>query len=163
MNEKILVPLDGSKVGEAALPVVEEIVSKLAPEIKAEVTLFRVISSLAHWVVVGGGGDAMGEVGARVSYTDKELELIKQKAMDYLDKAGEGLRSKGVIVKTKVGTGKAADEIIKAADEINVDFIAMSTHGRSGISRWALGSITERVLRGGSKPLLTVTASKETE
>ncbi len=154
MYERILVPLDGSKLGESALPYVEELVSKLSPEIKVEVTLLQVVSSLTHWA-------AVGEVSAPVRYTEEELELIKQKARDYLDKAGESLRSKGAIVETKVGIGGAADEIIKAADKISADLIAMSTHGRSGLSRWAFGSVTDRVLRGGSKPMLMVRAPKE--
>ena len=57
--------------------------------------------------------------------------------------------------------GEAADEIVKAADEINADIIAMSTHGRSGLSRWAFGSVTDKVLRGGNKPVLVVRAPKE--
>ena len=89
------------------------------------------------------------------------MEQIEKKAIDYLDKAGEGLRSKGAIVKTKVGTGNAADAITKAADETNADLIAMSTHGRSGISRWAFGSVTDLVLRGGNKPILMVRAPRE--
>ncbi len=156
MYEKILVPLDGSKVGEAALPYVEELVSKLSPALKVEVTLFQVVSSLSHWIVAG-------EASAQIPYTEKEMEQIKRKAMDYLNKAGEGLRSKGAIVKIKVGIGSAADEIIKAADEINTDLIAMSTHGRSGLSRWAFGSVTDRILRGGNTPVLVVRAPTEAE
>jgi len=156
MYEKILVPLDGSKVGEAALPYVEELVSKLSPALKVEVTLFQVVSSLSHWIVAG-------EASAQIPYTEKEMEQIKRKAMDYLNKTGEGLRSKGAIVKIKVGIGSAADEIIKAADEINTDLIAMSTHGRSGLSRWAFGSVTDRILRGGNTPVLVVRAPTEAE
>lgn len=151
MYEKILVPLDGSEVGEAALPLVEELVSKLSPALKAEVTLLRVVSSLGHYVVAG-------EASARVPYTEKELGLIKKRAGDYLKKAAEGLRSRGAIVKTMVATGNAADEISKAADEIGADLVAMSTHGRSGLSRWAFGSVTDKVLRGGNLPVLMVRA-----
>jgi nucleotide-binding universal stress UspA family protein len=58
--------------------------------------------------------------------------------------------------------GQAAEEIIKAADEIQANIIAMSSHGRSGLSRWAFGSVTDRVLRGGSQPVLVVKAPKGT-
>ncbi len=153
MYERILVPLDGSKVGEAALPVIEDLVSKLSPELKVEVTLFQIISP-THWV-------ATAEASAPVSYTEEELESIKQVAMNYLDKTGTGLRSKRAKVQTKVSIGKAADEIIKAADEINADLIAMSTHGRSGFSRWAFGSVTDRVLRSGTVPILMIRAPKD--
>jgi len=156
MYERILVPLDGSKVGEAALPYVEEFVSKLAAGTKVEVTLLQVVSSLAHYVIAG-------EASASIPYTEKEMEQIKKKAIDYLDKVGEGLRSKGAIVRTKVETGNAAKGINKVADETNADLIAMSTHGRSGFSRLALGSVTDKVLRGGDIPVLVVRVPKEAE
>ena len=154
MYERILVPLDGSKVGEAALPYVKELVSKISPAVKVEVILLQVVSSLTHYVVAG-------EASAPVPYTEQEMEQIKRKAMDYLDKAGKGLKSKNVVVKSRVSVGKAADEINKAADGIDADLIAMSTHGRSGISRLAFGSVTDRVLRGGNRPILMVRAPKE--
>ena len=154
MEEKLLVPLDGSIIGEAALPCVEELVSKLSPEVKVEITLLQVASSLSHYIVAG-------EVNVRVFYTEQEIKQIKKKTMDYLDNVSEALRSNGAIVKTKVEVGKATDEIIKAADEINVDLIAMSTHGRSGFSRWAFGNVTDKTLRGGNKPVLVVRVPQE--
>jgi nucleotide-binding universal stress UspA family protein len=154
MYEKILIPLDGSKIGEAALPYIEELVSKLSPRVKVELTLLQVVSLLTHYAVAG-------EVMTPISYTEKEMAQIQQEARDYLNRVGEGVRSKKVSVKIRVGMGNAADEIIKAADEINVDLIAMSTHGRHGISRWAFGSITDRVLRGGHKPVLMVRVPKK--
>ena len=155
MYERILVPLDGSKVGEAALVHVEKLVSKMAPKVKTEVILFQVISSLSHYVIAG-------EASVQVPYSEKEVAQIKKKAKEYLDRAGESLRSKGVTVKTKVATGKAVGEIVKAADEIKVDLIAMSTHGRSGLSRLTFGSITDKVLRTGNVPILVVRAPKDT-
>jgi len=154
MYERILVPLDGSRVGETALPYVEELVAKLTPNHKVEVTLFQAISSLAYYVVAG-------EASVPVPYTERELKPIKQRARNYLNRIGESLRRKGAVVKTKIGTGKAAEEIIKAAEEINADLVAMSTHGRSGLSRWALGSVTDKVLRAGKVPLLIIRAPKE--
>jgi nucleotide-binding universal stress UspA family protein len=157
MYERILVPLDGSRVGEAALPYVEDIVSKLSPEVKVEITFFQAVSSLIHYVLAG-------EAATRVPYTESEMKQIKKKAMDYLKKAGKGLRSKGAVVSAKVAVGDASEEIIKAAEEINADLIAMSTHGRSGLSRWAFGSVTDKVLRrGGRIPVVMVKALKEAE
>jgi len=156
MHQRILVPLDGSKVGEAALPVIEELISKLSPAVTVEVTLFQSASVLSHWVVAG-------DTPARVPYTEKELEIIKREARKYLKKAGEGLEGKGATVKTEVSFGNAAEEILKLADRINAGMIAMSTQGRHGISRWAFGSITSKVLREAKIPVLTVRAPKETE
>lgn len=153
MYERILVPLDGSKVGEAALPYIEGLVSKLSPEVKVEVTLLQVLSP---WVPSAIGGEGLDEV----SLTDEEIRKLTNAATDYLDKSGKALRNKGVRVLAKVGIGKAAEEIKKAANEINADLIVMTTHGRSGLSRWAFGSVTDRVLRSGNKPILLVRAPK---
>ena len=155
MYEKILIPLDGSRVGEAALSVIEELISKFSPELKVEVILLRVITSLTHWVVAG-------EASAPVSYTERELDFIQQSDLDYLEKTGAALRNKGVTVVTRVSTGNAAEEILKAADEIGADMIAMSTHGRSGFSRLAFGSVTSKILRAASIPVLTVRAPSDT-
>lgn len=155
MYERILVPLDGSKVGEAALPHVEELVTKMLPETNVEVTLLQVVSSLSHYIVAG-------EASAQVPYTEQEVEQIKKRSADYLDQAGESLRTSGATVRVRVSVGRAAEEIIKTADAIKVDLIAMSTHGRSGISRWAFGSVTDRVLRSGDRPILMVRAPRET-
>lgn len=153
MYERILVPLDGSKVGEAALPCVEGLVSLLCPGKKVEVMLLQVISSLVHYVIAG-------EASAQVPYTEREVELIKQQATAYLDKMAEKLKSKGATISTKVVMGNAAEGIISAADEMKADLIAMSTHGRTGISKWAFGSVAERVLHSANAPVLLVRALK---
>lgn len=154
MALKILIPLDGSKTGETALPYVEELVSKLSPRVKVELTLLQVVSFLTHYV-------AAGELMTPISYTEKEVKQIQQQARNYLTKVAKDIRSKKVSVKIRLGIGNAAEEIIRAADEISVDLIAMSTHGRHGISRWAFGSVTDKVLRGGHKPMLIVRVPKE--
>jgi nucleotide-binding universal stress UspA family protein len=151
MEEKVLIPLDGSKVGEAAIPVLEERMIKWSPELKVEIILLGVITMLRHWVVVG-------EASAPVSYTEEEMSLIKQRVTDYLEKTGETFRNKEADVKIMVRTGNAAEEILKAAEETNADLIAMSTHGRSGLRRLAFGSVTDKVLRGASIPVLMVRA-----
>jgi len=159
MYEKILVPLDGSKIGEAALPYVEELLSSFTPEKKVEVTLIRVIVDLTHVIITTGGlGEALS-----IPYTEAELEQFKKEAMAYLNEVGKRLKkNKGVVVKSMVRIGtNAADEILKASDEIKADLIAISTHGRSGLSRWAFGSIADKILRGGNTPVLMVRAEKE--
>jgi len=154
MEQRILMPLDGSEVGEAALPLVEDLVSKLSPEAKVEIVLLQVVSSLPHLVVAG-------EAGLQIPFTEQELEINRRKALDYLEEAAKGLKGKGAVVKIRVEMGSPADEIIRVADEIDVHLIAMSTHGRTGISRWAFGSITDRVLRGAKQPILLIRARKE--
>ena len=154
MEQKILIPLDGSKIGEAALPRVEDLVSKLVPGgARVEVTLLQVVSTMRYLAVAG-------ETGVQIPFDEKTLEIDRQKAQEYLDKAAERLRNIGATVYTRVEIGSAADEIIRVADEINANLIAMSTHGRSGITRWAFGSISDRVLRGARQPILLIRAGK---
>ena len=151
--EKILIPLDGSQVGEAALPVISDLIKKLAPKHKVTVTLVQVIPS-SHWIVAGEGS-------APVPYSEAEAEQIKAKATAYLESAAKKLAGTGASVSTRVVIGDAATEIHRVATEAGADLIAMSTHGRSGISRWAFGSVTDRVLRAGDTPVLTVRTPKE--
>jgi nucleotide-binding universal stress UspA family protein len=155
MFERVLVPLDGSKVGEAAIPVIQQLLAKCSPQVHIDITLLGVITLLRHWVVVG-------EASAPVSYTEEELNLIKKRVTDYLEKTGESLKRKQVTLNTMVASGNAAEEILKAADEIKADLIAMSTHGRSGLRRLAFGSITDKILRGASIPVLMVRAPEGT-
>ena len=155
MFKHILVPLDGSKVGEAALPIIDKLCGNLQPETKVKITLLGIMTILRHWVVVG-------EASAPVSYTEEELNLIKQRVLNYLEKTAQSVQCAGVTVNTMVRTGNAAEEIHKVADEIHADLIAMSTHGRSGLRRLAFGSITDKVLRGANVPVLTVRAPEGT-
>jgi nucleotide-binding universal stress UspA family protein len=155
MFKHVLVPLDGSKVGEAAIPVIDKLCNKLASGTEVEITLLGVITLLRHWVVVG-------EASAPVSYTEEELNLIKQRVLNYLNTTANKVMCKGVTVNSTVRTGNAAEEILKAAEEIGADLIAMSTHGRSGWRRLAFGSITDKVLHGASIPVLMVRAPEGT-
>jgi len=157
MYERIIVPLDGSKLGEAALPVIVDLMSKMSAEVGVEITLLQVLSVSAPYVIGGW------ETGA-VVYTNEEMEQTRAKAIDYLNTTAEILRNKGATVTSKVAIGEASEAIVKAAEEIGADLIAMSTHGRSGISRWAFGSVTERVLRRESSvPVIVVRAPKQAE
>lgn len=157
MAEKILIPLDGSEVGEAALRYIEQMVDKLEPAKKLDITLLQVITPPTYQIPVEGVlVDVFGDA--------KDKQKVKDLAMNYLEKAGEGLRKKGAAVNCQVMLGtegvSSAVSIIKAEKEVGADLVAMSTHGRRGLSRWAFGSVTEKVLSGGSVPVLLVRVKK---
>jgi nucleotide-binding universal stress UspA family protein len=157
MQERILVPLDGSEVGEAVLPKVEDLVLRAAPRMDAEVTLLRVISKMNYNMLTD-------DEAAQLPYNDQELKQLTQQAQEYLDKVAQGLRSKGIRVKTLIVTGNIAKEIVKAARESKAHLIAMSTHDRSGIVRWAIGSVTDKVMRlEGEIPVMAVKPSGKKE
>jgi len=157
MKERILVPLDGTEIGEAVLPKLEDLILKATPRMDVEVTLLHVISNLNFNVLTE-------DERAQLPIPPDELKERNEKAQSYLDKIAESLKSKGIEVKTMIKVGHVADEIVKAAREINAHLIAMATHGRSGIVRWAIGSVTDSVIRlEGTIPVLAVRATGKKE
>jgi len=143
--KRALVPLDGSKESEAVIPHLEELASMLG----AEVTLLQVLAIVYHVYI-------SGDAPAQVPYTDEEMKPLKASAESYLEKVGSGLKGKGVTTKCQVRVGAAGHEIIKLADEIGADIVAMSTHRRSGVGRLVFGSVAEKVVRSGNTPVLLV-------
>lgn len=142
---RALVPLDGSKESEAIIPNIEELASKL----DAEIILLQVLERAYHmW--------AGGEASSLIPYTDAEMEPLKAQAASYLEEVISLLNNKGIPTRPEVRVGSPAREIIKLADETDSDMVAMSTHGKSGFSRWAFGSVAEKVLHAGNTPLLLV-------
>jgi nucleotide-binding universal stress UspA family protein len=157
MEERILVPLDGSEVGEAVLPKLEDLLLRATPRMDAEVTLLRVISKMNYNMLTD-------DEAAQLPYSDEEMKQLTQQAQGYLDKVGEGLRNKGIRVKTVIVAGNIAKEIVKAARESKAHLIAMSTHDRSGIVKWAIGSVTDKVIRlEGEIPVMAVKPSGKKE
>jgi nucleotide-binding universal stress UspA family protein len=84
-------------------------------------------------------------------------------AQDYLEGVAAGLRKQGIPIQVETIEGKPYLEIIRFAEENKIDLIVMSTRGHSGLSRWLLGSVTDRVVRGATVPLLLVQVRGESE
>ncbi len=139
MYNRILVPLDGSKTAEAILPFVLEIAGPL----DIEVTLLRVVVPVPPSVVEGSRQVVVEDTEAR-----------RAEAEQYLDRLAAELRDRGVRVRTVVRRGDPVTEIAAAARELEVDLVAMTTHGRSGLGRLLFGSVTEAVLRSTDLPVL---------
>lgn len=140
----ILVPLDGSKVAEQVLPAV----TSIADSLSCEMTLFRVPNVYAS-------GSLMGEGYLPLQGS---FETAEQDARAYLERLASHLREQDIQVSTATWVGAVAESIIDYAEVNNVNLIAMCTHGRTGVARWALGSVADRVLRAGDTPLLLVRA-----
>lgn len=140
MFEKILVPLDGSKMAEFAL----NHACTLKPR---ELILLRV--PLPQPVPL----DALA--GYSWMPNDKTLDGAHEEATDYLNGVVDQLKMP-CPARTMVCSGDEASVIVDSAENEAVDLIVMSTHGYSGLTRWILGSITERVLCEAACPVLTV-------
>jgi nucleotide-binding universal stress UspA family protein len=140
----VVVPLDGSPLAEQALPHVLEIAKK----IKLEVILMRAFA-LPPSVSAEDYG----------FYSAELLDHLEAETRDYLAKKVNELKEKGVQnVSSVVHIGYGAEEIITLARNTPDNFIAMSTHGRSGMKRFVLGSVTERVVQHSGDPVLIIQA-----
>ncbi len=145
MYKKMLVPLDGSELSECSLEHAKAVaLACRCPE----VTVLRVLEPDLQITDIGGVAseswyrDAQARVKA-------ELENYVSKVTDKLKK--EGLKAKGVVV-----SGRAADEVLGYAKKNQVDLIVMSTHGRSGVSRWVIGSVADKIVHHSPIPVLLV-------
>jgi nucleotide-binding universal stress UspA family protein len=141
----VVVPLDGSALAEQVLPYVED----LAKKMKLEIMLMRTYA-LPPTVTAETYGPNLGDL----------VDQLEAEAREYLDKKVKEIKWKGIEnVSLAVDLGYGAEEIIGFARKTPDSFIAMCTHGRSGIKRWVLGSVTERVMRHSGDPVLIVRAA----
>jgi nucleotide-binding universal stress UspA family protein len=141
MYKKILVPLDGSEISESILDHVVTIATGCQVP---EVILVRVRQPLDK--------DVSQILDPHIA---KDLdETYEEEAGRYLGKIAAKLRKKGVAVKTVVLSGNPAEKIIEYSHNSGVELIIMSTHGRSGISRWVLGSVADKIIRQSEVPVL---------
>jgi nucleotide-binding universal stress UspA family protein len=151
MFNKILVPLDGSELAERALrPAL-----KIAQHFEAEILLLRV--PLPETLLVAaphlyGSYDLM--------YPSQALNKSRQEAKDYLDHIQQLTVGAGLNVNVKSPEGDIAEVIVETAIDGHVDLIVMSSHGYSGITRWVLGSVAEKVLGDAPCPVLVIRSAE---
>ena len=152
----ILVPLDGSTLAEQALPYVRT----LAPLLGANVRLLNVIVDDQHDSLMAEGiAASYGVIDPLATQREREhrsLTTLTHHAEGYLDSHAALLRGLGIDVEIDVRCGPAADVIIEAAEGLQISMIAMATHGYSGLRRWTLGSIADKVLHATTTPLVLV-------
>ena len=141
-QKRILVPLDGSLQAEQALGLA----LKLVHEAAGELILLRVteMPPIPKEPVVGWPGVA------------SVMAIAEQDANIYLQRVQESLKNGRIQIITQVAAGSVAESILDAVDELEVDLIVMSSHGRSGVDRWVFGSVTEKMLRGAPCATLVV-------
>ena len=144
---RILVPLDGSSMAEQILPTVISV----AQAMSGELILLRVpVAHVSGWIV-----------GEWYLLAQDVLDAAEEDAQAYLSSVASRLEEQGLDVAMATSIGPVASCIVEYAETHQVDLIAMCTHGRTGLARWALGSVADRVLRAGGKPILLVRAHRE--
>ena len=142
MYKKILVPLDGSTLAEAVLPHVQA----LAKSEGAEIVLLSVpvTPSLDYLERTPGLATQI------IEESEKETEAYLTAEVAKL--IGEGNKKVSHIMRE----GPIPEMILQVADEVHADMIAMSTHGRSGIQRWLMGSVADRVVNHAHIPVMLI-------
>ncbi|RBI64365.1 universal stress protein [halophilic archaeon] len=138
MYDVILIPTDGS---EAAMDAAKHAFS-LAERYEATVHVLSVVEQSESASIVGRG--------------DEKLETLREEGTDSTKHIVEEALSRDVDAVGAVEVGNPDRTILDYADEHDVDIIVMSTHGRSGVGRFLMGSVTEGVLRDGKTPVLAV-------
>ena len=135
MYERILLPLDGSEISESAIPHVEALA--LGCDAK-KVTIVHVVEQEQYEGILASG----------------------KRPGVYLQRTAKSLEAKGISTNIKVLTGDPAEAIVSYAEKNPCDIIVMTSHGRSGMTRWAVGSVADKVFRASSVPVLMVKAPK---
>jgi nucleotide-binding universal stress UspA family protein len=138
MYRSILIPLDGSRLAEAIIPEID----KFAKLVDARLELIRV--SRVH--VLPG-----------VNPSDAQIRAVRR-AQEYLENLKNRLSDRNLDIKIRAAYGDPAEKILEVCRRQDIDLIAMSTHGRSGIGRWLLGSVAEKVVRHSEKPVFLLRA-----
>ncbi|HXZ30309.1 MAG TPA: universal stress protein [Dehalococcoidia bacterium] len=160
MYKKILVPLDGSKLAECALPHVEELAKSCDTE---EVILVSVTEQVrgrtrapeAYERYHSSDDTRVQQAGSQITVTFGKLE---KQALRYLDRIAKKLEAKGIKVFTELLFWPPAEAIVAYAEQNGINIIVMSSHGRSGPSRSAHGSVADKVLKTSCVPVLMVRA-----
>lgn len=144
MYTHILVPLDGSHLSEQVLP---HVLAQASIGQDTRITLLRAMP-FYHPALIEG--QVYFETRA------EEVAAAEQAAKRYLEQIADKIRTSGYQVQIEVSHLPPAEAIVDYAEQHNVDLITIATHGRSGMSRWLLGSVTQKVLHATDVPTLVV-------
>ena len=146
MSEKIVVPLDGSELAEGVLPYAREIAGRL----DLGIVLLRVCEKPLSTQVCQ-------------EYLKDIAQRIKTQSLSEQAQAGQLPEDRGINVQTEVAVGHPAEEILHSAEQNQAAMILMATHGYSGIRRWVIGSVADKVLRKSVVPVWLVRAGISTD
>jgi nucleotide-binding universal stress UspA family protein len=141
MYRRILIPLDGSALAEGALPHA----MALAKEGYSELVLIQV-----HEPILGGRSGAL-----------EAERKIRHEAQSYLDRIVRRVRKREISARSLIVAGAPAREILSFPKKQQIDLIVMSKRGQSGVTRWLMGGVADRVARGANVPVLLIRDSGE--
>jgi len=137
---KLLIPLDGSALAENSL----QLGINVAGHFDAQLTLLQVVPAMESGLLGSDG-----------------RELAMGAAKSYLNQVLEAHRRENMAMQTNVIPGKPALGILHYAETYDIDLVVMTTHGRTGLRRWAYGSVTEKVLRGANCGVMVIRSPQD--
>ncbi len=143
MYQKMLVPLDGSELAEVVFAYAKAFAARRG----LDVVLLHVSDP-----------EGRGLLPMRRAYIEHAAEIVRRETRRTQRRSGVKPEGRAVRVKGEVVEGYPPEEILRYAEENAIDLILMATHGRSGISRWTIGSVADKVLRASNIPVLLVAA-----
>ena len=143
MYHKMLVPLDGSRLSEIVFPYAKDLAGRLG----LDIVLLHVHSSKESETIP-----------LHQAYIEHKAQTIKRQLRDWQKKIGSRLEARRLEVRGELATGYPPEEIMCYAEQNNFDLILMATHGRSGIRRWVLGSVADKILCVSSIPVWLIRA-----
>ena len=149
MFKRILTPLDGSALSEGILPFVRA----LAPALGARVELLHTHSSMTTYELEDLEDEEHASIMAALEPVQTRL---RNQSVSYLSQVAHSLAELGVETRVSVRVGTPAEQIVDVAEQDEETLIAMSTHGRTGVGRLLMGSVTDRVLHTTMTPMLVV-------
>lgn len=158
----ILVPLDGSTRAEQVLPYVQ----RLASLLDSRLYLLQVVPEIHEdepFAVTVAESYQRGS-GPTATQRQREWsswETQRQHALGYLGSHAMMLQTEGIRIDFEVRLGHPAEEIVAVAEEQHADLIALATHGYSGLKRWTLGSVTDKVVHATTTPIFVVRSGEQ--
>lgn len=141
MFERILVPLDGSRRAEQAIPLA----ARIAKTSRASLLLLQAVNPLADFGLYSASA---------MLYLQKAQEKSLVDATAYLSELAHMLEGDGIKARIAVFSGQPAPLILDVAEAQGIDLIVLCSHGHTGFQRWMLGSTSQKVLRYSSSPVL---------
>jgi len=143
MYKRILVPLDGSTRAERAIPVA----ARIARASGGAVVLVRAANvAIGFWPSLAGEAPVVHSV----------LDADQAAAEEYLAGIKQSPELEGITTETRILFGPASPAILAAAESSQADLMVLCSHGYTGMARWALGSVAEKVARSAQVPVLVL-------
>jgi len=155
MFQRIVVPLDGSSFAEAALPYAQDIAQKFGAAIDLVQAIGTEEMLLASQPIDPTGASAMMFDPGPI------IEAEKSEAVSYLDGVAARLRAAGLTVNTATPGGSSGDMLLEYARANQTDLMVITSHGRGGLGRIVMGSVTDHIVRNSECPVMVVKVKED--